>query len=85
MGTASVYPYSNEAAGLPGDQSKLQGLGWDVIGSLNDHFDTLGYIVIPIFALGWLASVVICRARRFDEPEVNRQELKQGRTVDSAA
>ena len=61
-----------EALGLLGDQLKLKGPVWDAIGALNDNFGTLGYIIIAIFAVSWLASVLIYRAKRFDELEVNR-------------
>ncbi|MGH8780126.1 HoxN/HupN/NixA family nickel/cobalt transporter [Paraburkholderia sp.] len=61
-----------EALGLLADQLKLQGPSWDAIGALNDHFGTLGYVIIGIFALSWLASVLIYRVKRFDELEVNR-------------
>jgi high-affinity nickel-transport protein len=51
---------------------KLQGPVWDAIGTLNDNFGTLGYIIIGIFILSWIASVLIYRAKRFDELEVSR-------------
>ncbi len=61
-----------EALGLLADQLKLQGPVWDAIGTLNDNFGTLGYIIIAIFVVSWIASVVIYRAKRFDELEVSR-------------
>jgi high-affinity nickel-transport protein len=61
-----------EALGLLADQLKLQGPVWDAIGTLNDNFGTLGYIIIGIFLLSWIASVVIYRVKRFDELEVGR-------------
>ena len=61
-----------EALGLLADQLKLQGPVWDAIGTLNDNFGTLGYVIIGIFALSWMVSVLIYRTKRFDEPEVNR-------------
>lgn len=61
-----------EALGLIGDQLKLQGPVWDAIGTLNDNFGTLGYIIIGIFVLSWIASVLIYRAKRFDELDVSR-------------
>jgi high-affinity nickel-transport protein len=61
-----------EALGLIADQLKLQGPVWDAIGTLNDNFGTLGYIIIGIFVLSWIASVLIYRAKRFDELEVSR-------------
>lgn len=60
-----------EALGLLADQLKLQGPVWDAVGTLNDNFGTLGYIIIGIFAVSWIASVVIYRAKGFDELEVN--------------
>jgi high-affinity nickel-transport protein len=59
-----------EALGLLADQLKLQGGIWDAIGSLNGNFGTLGYLIIGIFALSWLASIVIYRIKRFDELQV---------------
>ncbi|WP_153135732.1 HoxN/HupN/NixA family nickel/cobalt transporter [Paraburkholderia agricolaris] len=61
-----------EALGLIADQLKLQGPVWDAIGTLNDNFGTLGYIIIGIFVLSWVTSVLIYRAKRFDELEVSR-------------
>ncbi|RAS34610.1 HoxN/HupN/NixA family nickel/cobalt transporter [Paraburkholderia bryophila] len=63
---------SIEALGLISDQLKLQGPLWDAIGALNDHFGTLGYVIIGIFVLSWLVSVLIYRARKFDDMEISR-------------
>src|SRR5476649_340284 len=38
-----------EALGLIGDQLKLRGTVWDEIGSLNDNFGILGFIIIGVF------------------------------------
>jgi nickel/cobalt transporter (NiCoT) family protein len=59
-----------EGLGLLGDQLKLQGPVWDAIGALNDNFGTLGYFIIGIFTLSWIASVLIYRVRRLDELEI---------------
>lgn len=59
-----------EGLGLMADKLKLQGGFWDAIGAMNDNFGTIGYVIIGVFALSWLASVVIYRAKRFDEIEV---------------
>ncbi|WP_281278314.1 hypothetical protein [Paraburkholderia dinghuensis] len=61
-----------EARGLPGDQLKLHGPAWDVIGAPNENFGTLGYFTIAISFLSWLAAVVIHGTRHFDELEINR-------------
>jgi nickel/cobalt transporter (NiCoT) family protein len=62
-----------EALGLLADQLNLKGALWDTIGSLNDNFGMLGYIIIGIFALSWIASVVIYRAKRLDDVQVGSQ------------
>lgn len=61
-----------EALGLLSDQLKLQGPVWDAIGTLNDNFGVLGYVIIGIFVLSWVASVMIYRAKGFDALEVRR-------------
>jgi high-affinity nickel-transport protein len=62
-----------EALGLLADQLQLKGVVWGAISSLNDNFGVLGYIIIGIFALSWIASVVIYRVKRFDEVETRTQ------------
>ncbi|WP_322034026.1 HoxN/HupN/NixA family nickel/cobalt transporter [Paraburkholderia sp. J76] len=62
-----------EALGLLADQFGLKGRVWDTIGSLNDNFGVLGYIIIGVFALSWIASLLIYRARRYDEVQVSTQ------------
>ena len=59
-----------ETLGLIGDTFKLEGRFWEAIGSLNDNFGTLGYVIIGVFALAWLLSVVIYRAKGYDELDV---------------
>ncbi|TFW30527.1 HoxN/HupN/NixA family nickel/cobalt transporter [Massilia horti] len=61
-----------ETLGLLADQLQLRGPVWNAIGALNDNFGMLGYVVIGIFALSWAASVLIYRAKRFDELKVGR-------------
>ncbi len=55
-----------EALGLLADQLKLEGPFWGMIGALNDHFGSLGYLIIAIFAASWVVSVVVYRLGRFD-------------------
>ena len=47
-----------EAVGLLKDQLKLGGGAWDIIGSLNDNFGTLGFLIIGVFILSWVGSVI---------------------------
>ena len=59
-----------ETLGLIGDSFKLEGPFWDAIGALDDNFGVLGYVIIGVFAASWLLSVLIYRARGYDELEV---------------
>jgi nickel/cobalt transporter (NiCoT) family protein len=56
-----------ETLGLLGDQFKLKGAFWDVIGTLNDNFNDLGFMIIGVFILAWLVSFIIYRIKRYDE------------------
>jgi len=58
-----------ETLGLIGDQFKMEGPFWDFIGALNDNFGMLGYIIIGIFVVSWLASVLIYRVNGYHELE----------------
>ena len=62
-----------ETLGLIGDAFKLEGPFWDAIGSLNDNFGVLGYLIIGVFAVSWLLSVVIYRANGYDKLDVTAQ------------
>jgi len=59
-----------ETLGLLAGQLKLTGPFWDLVGQVNDNFGLLGYGIIAVFALGWLVSLVVYRAKRYDEIEV---------------
>ena len=60
-----------EALGLVGGQFKLQGALWAAIDSLNDNFGVIGFIIIGVFIVSWLASLFIYRRNRYDEIEVD--------------
>jgi nickel/cobalt transporter (NiCoT) family protein len=60
-----------EALGLLAGQFHLKGGFWDLVSRLNDHFGTLGYLIIGLFALSWIVSIAIYRWRGFDRIEVN--------------
>ncbi|WP_428489184.1 HoxN/HupN/NixA family nickel/cobalt transporter [Rhodopila sp.] len=60
-----------EALGLIGVQFGLTGRFWDGIGALNDNFGTIGFLIIGLFIVSWIASAVIYRARGYDQLEVN--------------
>jgi high-affinity nickel-transport protein len=56
-----------EALGLLGNQLSLSGTFWDAVGSLNEHFGTLGFVIIGVFAGAWAISVLIYRLKRYDD------------------
>ncbi len=55
-----------EALGLLADQLRLEGPFWALVGALNDHFGSLGYVIIAIFAASWLVSFLIYRLGQLD-------------------
>ncbi|MBV6748869.1 HoxN/HupN/NixA family nickel/cobalt transporter [Pseudomonas chlororaphis] len=63
---------SIEALGLISDKLELKGPLWDIVGNLNDHFGTLGYIIIGIFVASWVLSVLLYRLKGFDMLEVKQ-------------
>ena len=58
-----------EAVGLLKDQLKLRGGVWDFVGSLNENFETLGFLIIGVFVLSWAGSVIFYRVSGFDRLE----------------
>ena len=62
-----------ETLNLIGDQLGLTDGGgfWGAIGSLNDNFGVLGYVIIGIFVVAWAISYVVYRINRYDEIEAS--------------
>jgi nickel/cobalt transporter (NiCoT) family protein len=60
---------SVEALGLLGDKLGLAGGFWDFVAALNDNFGALGYLIVGIFAVSWLASVAFYRFSGYDKIE----------------
>ena len=60
-----------EALGLAGDQLGLTGPFWAGIGALNDHFGTIGYLVIAVFVVTWIGAAILYRARGFHRLELD--------------
>jgi nickel/cobalt transporter (NiCoT) family protein len=65
-----------EALGLIGNKLGLGGGFWSFIDALNENFGALGYLIIGIFLVCWLASVVVYRLKRFDDMEVLAAERR---------
>jgi high-affinity nickel-transport protein len=59
-----------ETLGLIGDQFKLEGRFWDLVGALNGHFGAVGYLVVLCFAVAWIISVFVYRIKGYDDLHV---------------
>jgi high-affinity nickel-transport protein len=55
-----------EVLGLLGDQLSLTGPFWQAIGCLNDNFGLLGYGIVAVFVIGWLASALLYKMKGYD-------------------
>jgi high-affinity nickel-transport protein len=66
---------SVEALGLAADKLELHGAFWEWVSMLNEDFGVLGYVIIAVFALSWIASVLVYRYKGYDRldlaPETN--------------
>jgi high-affinity nickel-transport protein len=56
-----------EVLGLIGDQFKIHGAIWDAIGSLNNNFGIIGFVIIGVFLGSWAVSILIYRMKRYDD------------------
>lgn len=62
---------SIEVLGLIGDELKLKGFFWDWIGSLNNNFGIIGYLIIGIFIVSWIISTIFYKMKKYDNIPVN--------------
>ncbi len=58
-----------EALGLIGCKLALKGAFWSGIGALNDNFGTLGFVIVGLFVVCWIASAAIYRVKGYDRLE----------------
>ena len=63
-----------EALGMLAGQFHLTGGFWAMVGTLNDHFGLVGYGIIVLFAVSWIASIAIYKWRRFDDLELGARD-----------
>jgi nickel/cobalt transporter (NiCoT) family protein len=59
-----------EALSLIAEKFALTGTFWELVGSLNDTFGTLGYVIIGVFALSWIVSMALYRLNGYDQLEI---------------
>lgn len=69
---AAIVIGSIEVLGLLADRMDMQGAAWDSIRTLNHSFGTFGYFIIGFFVLAWAASILIYRARHYDDLDIVR-------------
>ncbi|HEX4385186.1 MAG TPA: HoxN/HupN/NixA family nickel/cobalt transporter [Myxococcales bacterium] len=55
-----------EALGLIGNKLRLHGWFWNSIAALNESFGLIGYLIIGVFVISWVASIAIYRLRGYD-------------------
>jgi len=56
-----------EALGLIANKLGLEGPVWTFIGNVNESFGLLGYLIVGVFAAGWIISMLIYRIGNLDQ------------------
>ncbi len=59
-----------EAFSVIGDKFRLNGWFWNYVGQLSSNFGTMGYFIIGIFVISWLASTIIYKLQKYDDVEI---------------
>jgi high-affinity nickel-transport protein len=59
-----------EALGLLGNYVKGGGSFWTTIEKLNDNFGAIGYLIIGIFVMSWMAAALVYRLKGYDQLDV---------------
>jgi len=67
-----------EAFSVIGDKLELKGRFWDFVGKLSGDFGTLGYFIIGIFIVSWIASTIIYRVQKYDEVVITGEKSQTG-------
>jgi high-affinity nickel-transport protein len=60
----AVFVGGVEFLGLIGDRLHLEGAFWNFVGRIGDNFGWLGYGIVGLFVVGWLASLAIYKLKR---------------------
>jgi nickel/cobalt transporter (NiCoT) family protein len=71
-----------EALGLLGSHFSFQGWFWDGVTRLNNNFGALGYFIVALFALSWIASIAFYKWRKFDDIELGTKKDPAIRAAD---
>jgi high-affinity nickel-transport protein len=62
-----------EGLGLLGEHLHFGRWFWETVAKLNNNFGTLGYSIVGLFALSWIAFLAFYKWRRFDDLERKAQ------------
>ncbi|MGA9527724.1 MAG: HoxN/HupN/NixA family nickel/cobalt transporter [Terriglobales bacterium] len=68
-----------EVLGLAAGQFQFKGWFWNGVARLNDHFGTLGYFIVGLFALSWIISIAYYKWRGFDNLELEGESAAPDR------
>ena len=66
---------SVEVLGLIAGMLSLKGTFWAGVIALNNQFGAIGYLIIALFAAGWLVSIAVYRIKGYDELTVERDAI----------
>jgi nickel/cobalt transporter (NiCoT) family protein len=64
-----------ETLGLIASKFGLSGGIWDAVAGLNDSFGMLGYLIVAVFVVCWVASMTIYRLKNYDAIEIQMAPL----------
>ncbi len=63
-----------EAFSVIGDKLEMKGWFWDLVGGAGGNFGAMGYFIIGIFVVSWMASTIIYRRHKYDRLEVSGED-----------
>jgi high-affinity nickel-transport protein len=58
-----------EVLGLLVNKLGLEGRFWNLVDRVNESFGLLGYLIVAVFAAGWIISVLVYKIQDFDQVE----------------
>jgi nickel/cobalt transporter (NiCoT) family protein len=64
---------SIEGLGLVADRLHPGGAFWQGVGSLNDNFGLIGYVIIGVFLVSWFVSAAVYKWKRFEDIEIRSE------------
>ncbi len=66
-----------EVLGLVSDKLGLSGDIWDAIGTLNQNFNSLGFVIIGVFLAAWALAYLIYCVKKLHIPDEIRRRLSE--------